>query len=395
MGEINLLPEEFREKEEKELAAIKKLAKVVKIEMTSPAKAAEPKLPEQPKPSLLSRLFFKKTASAKPIMPSPPLKPPKPPELGSFRPIKKVLHIPAAKTAEGQAEDKIKPPFIFGRKEKPEAVFVAPTRPETPPFTAQEKKLIPPEEKVIEIKERIKAPHQKLKFNLFFWLKPKARKEKIKKEKEIKEKIPLLEKQKLVAEKERAFDINLIPKELAEQQKQNLSKKLVVCSLIVFIFITLVGATYLGITWYQLYINRQIQELKSEIEDLNGQIAGYEKSKLAAVDLQQRLKLISELLNKHIYWTKFFALLEKYTVKEVYYTNFSMAGTQKLVLSAVGKDYESVAKQLVAFQKAADFVASVDINSAAAEVDKNGEYLRVVFNINLTFLPEVFLKPIE
>ncbi len=202
-------------------------------------------------------------------------------------------------------------------------------------------------------------------------------------------------KVELVERKKAVFDINLIPKELAGQEQFELPKKLFLSGLVVFIAILIVGGAYLGFTWYQLKINREIGALKTEIKTIEDQIAEQEKSKLAAIDLQQRLNLIKDLLNKHVYWTKFFEQLEKYTIDEVYYANFSMAGTEKVTLAAVGKDYESVAKQLVAFQQAKDFITQVDINSASAEVNEEGGYNRVSFNIDLVFLPEVFYKPIK
>ena len=113
----------------------------------------------------------------------------------------------------------------------------------------------------------------------------------------------------------------------------------------------------------------------------------------SALEMQKYLGIIQQLLDNHLYWTKFFTFLEKYTISDVYYANFSMAGTEKLVISAVGKDYESVAKQLVNFQKAPDFIKNVSINNASAVINyEKGKYEGVDFNIDLEFMPEIFLK---
>lgn len=412
MGNINLLPEELREKERKELEAVKKKPKVIKIEMTSPPPEFKPKPLKKPRPSLLSRLFAQKITPPKPISAPPPAKAAKPPELKITRPTKKFFHIPRFEKPKAEAKPELPPEkFAFEKREEPEIIS-------TPPLSkpaaveAEEKKLITPQEKVIEIKEKMPTLKKKMKFDLFSWLKFRIskgkKKEKIKEEvkkEKVKEKVPTLAEEKLKLAKERIEEIeeekkaglwvNLIPKELAKEQELALPKNLLISGLIIFLFILLIGVVYLGITWYQIGINNQIQQLENEIKDINEKIAGYETVKLAALDLQKRLKLIRGLLDKHIYWTAFFDKLEKYTIKEVYYTDFSMAGTEKLVLSAVGKDYQSVAKQLVVFQQADDFVAKVEIDSASAEVDKKGNYVQVNFNINLTFLPDIFLKPIK
>jgi type II secretory pathway pseudopilin PulG len=190
------------------------------------------------------------------------------------------------------------------------------------------------------------------------------------------------------------LDINLIPVELAKHPEIEFPKKLFQSGLILALVILLVIGSYLGITWYQFRITKQIQKLENQIADLDQQIKGLEADKSAVLTLQNRLKLVRQLLDNHVYWTKFFALLEKYTISEVYYTNFSMTGREQLVISAKGRDYQSVAKQLMAFQQASDFVKNVRIDSAAAEIDSaDGTYLGVNFNINLEFLPGVFLRP--
>ena len=73
-----------------------------------------------------------------------------------------------------------------------------------------------------------------------------------------------------------------------------------------------------------------------------------------------------------------------------------MAGRSALTIQAVGRDYESVAEQLVAFEQANDFVKNVRIDSASAVIDLDSEtYQGVNFNVNLEFLPEVFFNPID
>ena len=402
MGDINLLPEELREKEKRELESVQKLPKKVRIEMTSPTPEAKPQPLKQPKPSLMSRLFAKKIKPTKPIKPIPTLKAPKAPDLDISRPTKKVLHIPKPEKSSTKTQDVVKR-FSFGQKEKTEK-FESPkdlSVPTTSDIKIEDRKLVPPSEKTIEIKEKAKKPSKKFTINLFGWLKPKRSKrikdvdksgkkdkpEDVKNEKD-------LEKEKS-EEKKPGFEVNLIPKDLVAKQQLELPKKMFISGLFVFIAILVVGTAYLGITWYQLNVDRQLDQLQAEIEDINDQIAQQEKFKLTAIDLQDRLKMVKELLNNHIYWTKFFELLEKHTIPEVYFTDFSMSGTERIALSAVGRDYESVAKQLIIFQNADDLVASVEINAASAVLDEDNNYDQVNFNIDLTFLPQVFTKPIN
>jgi hypothetical protein len=97
-----------------------------------------------------------------------------------------------------------------------------------------------------------------------------------------------------------------------------------------------------------------------------------------------------------LYWTKFFEMLERHTVDEVYYTNFGMSGTKDVTLSAVGTGYRAAARQLVAFQQAEDFAQDVSINGATAELDlEDPSVVSVNFTVNLRLQDGVFEDPIS
>lgn len=379
MTEINLLPDELRGKENKELKSAQKKPSEFKIEMANPAKEkATPPLKEF-KPSILSRLFAKKLEPAQPPTASSPS------ELfeGEARQAKeapkqeeeKLLHIPQMEEAEidsSAAPSSFQASSNLEQKNKSQDFDSERIKPRISP---------PLFKTTAEVAKPAQSQKESHFFDkLFFW----RHKKKVK---------PAKISTKETA-RETFLDVNLIPADLAKQPEVELSNKLFTSGIVILVFILLVTAVYLGISWYQLRVVRQIGDVEAKIASLDQEIAKYEKDKSLALDLQQRLDLIHQLLNNHVYWTKFFGLLEKYTISEVYYSNFSMTGKDKLILSAVGKDYESVAKQLVAFQQATDFVKSVKIDAASAQFDPEElAYLGVKFNISLEFLPEVFLKP--
>ena len=196
-------------------------------------------------------------------------------------------------------------------------------------------------------------------------------------------------------EKSVYLDINLIPEDLSKMPERRFSEKLIITGIVFSALVLAIIFGYLGLTWYQIIITRQIQDVKDEIVIIDSQIKTYKDDEKNARELQAKLKLIEDLLNNHIYWTKFFSLLEKYTIDEVYYTNFSMSGRDLLVISAIGKDYAAVAKQLLVFNEAKEFVKSARVDGASAVIEKSGDYTGVTFSINLEFQPDVFLKPIE
>ncbi|MFA6215884.1 MAG: hypothetical protein WC768_04930 [Patescibacteria group bacterium] len=385
MPEVNLLPDELRGSEEKELHAVHRMPKAERLEMSAPAK--EDKTPaglKTPKPSILSRLFSQKPKAATP--------PPAKVELAGIKtgePLAKkplsdvVLHLPPAETLSAKPTPNTFSGVILGSRENPVPPLVA--KPEKKNDLIEEEKILKTAAKATPEKSPVVKPKKKSFFSGFNNLFRRKKTNKMKEGKNNK-----------VEKPERIVDVNLIPQELAEAPELEVSKKLFTAGITVVAAILLVIGGYLGITWYQLKITQQIEGLQSELVTLTQQIVETEKGKTAATGLQNFLGVVNGLLNNHIYWTKFFTFLEKYTIDEVYYTNFSMAGQDKLVLSAVGKDYRSVAQQLVEFQQASDFIKSVRIDAASADIDQEtGKYKGVSFNINLELLPNVFIKPIQ
>src|SRR3989344_3562417 len=99
MADINLLPEELREKEEKELKSFQKPPKLIRIPMSSPAGQKTTSSLTQAKPSLLSRLFSRKTVAGKPIVPPEAPASPKKQDVVS-RDTEKIVEIPKAKSGD-------------------------------------------------------------------------------------------------------------------------------------------------------------------------------------------------------------------------------------------------------------------------------------------------------
>ncbi|HLC90060.1 MAG TPA: hypothetical protein VJG65_03805 [Patescibacteria group bacterium] len=319
MADINLLPDELREKEERELKSAQKRPKSFDLSMSEPPVPV--KEPPKKSDSVFSKIFAKKEKPMAPLNPDKILEVKK-----SFSPAPPAAPIAPVVKADKKRNFKL-PSFNLWSK-KPQ-----------PSLKSQNQPANTEGEKSVEF-----------------------------------------------------LDVNLMPAEMAKHPELEISKKLTNLGAVLGGIVVFVIIFYLGITWYQLMITRQIKKMEGQIIQLDDQIKTRENEKKQALDFSSRLDLVKQLLDSHIYWTNFFELLEKYTSTEVYYTNFAMAGRDKLIITAVGRDYKSVAKQLVVFQEAKDFIKNVRIDAANAQIDPaSGFYQGVNFNINLEFLPGVFL----
>ncbi len=411
MPEINLLPDDLRNKEKKELESVHKKPKIFSVAMSSPPKETVAQPLQSAQPSLLSRLFAKKIE--KPKMSTAPEESGLTESSASIgeRAVKTEFTVPKISISDKLAGTK-STAVVGARSQSDSSGQIGGV---TNLMTDEEVKIKPAveiskitdeadEKKESVITQKIKPPSKKwFNFKLFGAKKSAGvRATKLtagQSEAADQSAVKLKDKRRADKKLKRTagfLDVNLIPEDLAKHPELELPAKLRNGGIIIGLVILLIFAGYFGVTWYQLNITRQIDDLKIDIKQLDSQITAAQADKESALDLQVRLKLVKELIDRHVYWTKFFAMLEKYTINNVYYTNFAMSGQDKLIISAVGKDYQAVAQQLVAFTGATDFVKTVRIDSASAEVDfATGENFGVSFNISLEFQPGVFTKPIN
>lgn len=97
-----------------------------------------------------------------------------------------------------------------------------------------------------------------------------------------------------------------------------------------------------------------------------------EKLKYQTTDADVRLryqyyKTLQQLLQNHISWRYFFALLEKYTAPEVHFSNFSvniMSEYNRVMFSAFAQDLKSALKQYMVLKKyASEFCNNVTMSN--------------------------------
>lgn len=210
----------------------------------------------------------------------------------------------------------------------------------------------------------------------------------------------------------RTLAVNLIPSDLSVSAGSRPRAKLIGLAAVAVASALVVVGLQQWVRWYEVQIGTQVKATEAQITQLTAAIAGYEQFRLEGEALQAQIKTVEAALGRHFYWTKIFERLEHYTIPEVYYTSFTASVDGSLTLTAVGRDYQSVARQLVAFQAASDFVASVTITSASADYDTlppgvlaerrkaappgtavaDSTISATHFQVSLTLLPDVFVQ---
>lgn len=187
------------------------------------------------------------------------------------------------------------------------------------------------------------------------------------------------------------YNVNLLSEELVTTVSAK--QRFIVLGLVVIGSALVIGAVYGGLTYYQQRITSSITNVEAQLATVRQQSTTLAKDQQVAVSATKKLAAISDLIDRHKQWTKFFGLLEKYTLQKVTYgPAFSGDINGSLSLSATTDSYETVAQQYLIFkQLVADkkFISAFSITGATSTQLKEGGST-VHFTVAMTLLPEDF-----
>ncbi len=213
------------------------------------------------------------------------------------------------------------------------------------------------------------------------------------------------EKYNLASKLEKSkLNINLIPEELLFRKYPKSRQQIMGMILAIIIPTLMVTAGFVLIDQQQKAIESKIIKLNDDKTKLVVYINGFKDIQAKNIRLQDKLLAINKLLEKHVYWTKFFSLLERYTLDDVYYTEFTADTSGKFMLPAIAvigngttledqisDSYRKAAEQITAFQKAPDFITQTKVNNLEIVTGDKSGIIGVKFEINLSLADGVFL----
>lgn len=165
------------------------------------------------------------------------------------------------------------------------------------------------------------------------------------------------------------FDINLIPE---EKHKFTFVQKIV---LIVIIFVFVIGV--FGVVKFFLHQSNQkegikLESLNQEIKQVDVDIKDITKDTEEALVWYKKVELSEDLISKHQWWSRFFDVLERDTPVYVYYKNLSVSPGNKIVLEAVAKNNQDLARAIVVYRNL-DYLEDVNITAINQLDDDRGE----------------------
>ena len=162
--------------------------------------------------------------------------------------------------------------------------------------------------------------------------------------------------------------------------------------------ILIIAVLFFGLSYWETVANQEGESLVSEIKDLDMRINVLREETKEIDQFQRKLNLATKLLNNHIYWTKFFAVLEDIVISEARITNsFQGSLTGEYDFSIEVNSFESIYNQLrVLRSHEAVISAAVDSGSfVASGYDKKAEKesdAKVEFKLKLDLSPDIFFN---
>ncbi len=156
----------------------------------------------------------------------------------------------------------------------------------------------------------------------------------------------------------------------------------------------IIAVVYAGLIVWKKYASNQSEFLIEESGTITQKIITLEKELDASkVDnFNDKLKLARSLLDKHIYWSNFFGLLERDTLRNVYYSGkFSGDMSGEYNLGAVTDNFQTIADQIKVMRLDED-VVDVGVAGGESAGKATGGSGGVSFRIDLKVNPGLFLN---
>lgn len=148
------------------------------------------------------------------------------------------------------------------------------------------------------------------------------------------------------------------------------------------------GLIYGGILFYKSRVLKNIQRIEAGVGDLDKQIATHEKQVLPAKDFQKIATLAESLLEKHLHWTNFLALLEKRALTEVQFLNMNGVEAGGVRADIVARDYTTIAKQILMLESDPNIIEA-KITGASAKFGTEGLLSGVSSALTIEFDPKI------
>lgn len=190
-------------------------------------------------------------------------------------------------------------------------------------------------------------------------------------------------------EKTSEFSVNLMPQEiLAHLSTQKVNNISIIWAIAVPILIITLG--YGVIILLQNDLKARLTARQQEFNGLQTEILDYIAKENQNNQTADRVAAVKKLLDEKNIWNNFFTYLEKYSLDGVYFSDLTADTSGVLTLPGMAENYNVLSQQLAVLDDADDFIKSVKLNNAQLVSEGKAGVVGVGFQLRLTLQDGVF-----
>lgn len=193
----------------------------------------------------------------------------------------------------------------------------------------------------------------------------------------------------LAEKKKRGVGVNLITTEAQKEATTAVIRKNSIQLGVSFLLsLGLALIVYGGLFFYGLREAGRVALLRQNLNSVEQDITMFEKENKKLLGFQNKLTAIKSLFDEHRTIAPFFGGLEKNTLPEVTYETLTLSDDGSATLSAGTENYTTLARQLLAFDRANEFVAKAQFSGITSSLDQLGAIIGVRFTVSLQLMPD-------
>lgn len=191
----------------------------------------------------------------------------------------------------------------------------------------------------------------------------------------------------------------------------NWQQKILTLSLSIILCCLAISLSYVGLLIWQKEKLNDNKATLANFDVINIEVVKSENDLKEITGFNQKLDIVSSILNNHVYWTNFFNFLENNTLKDVYYESFSGDLSGKYKIPSIARNLNAISLQLEVM-KAYNMIKTVQYSSAQSGTDSKSSSTppasnlapalaenpnktttdTVKFNLEMTIDPKIFIK---
>jgi len=158
----------------------------------------------------------------------------------------------------------------------------------------------------------------------------------------------------------RSVDVNLLPEGV---NLLPLKRIILFCGLAALVGVALVFLIYLGLRIYRQVLEQEFIAIDQKLIVMEKDFQDLKSKEAEAEAWNKRITAVQAVLDRHIRWSIFLANLERTTLPDVYYRSLAVSTNGEVSLEASATDFITAARQYKVFQQHQDIFPEVEIVS--------------------------------